>query len=368
MLDNSGAIKDTITYSGFGEILNDTNATFRGRYAWTGREMDTETGFQFNRARYYDPRTGKWTSQDPLGFDAGDSNLYRYAANGQNLRTDSSGLQSPLLPIPDKNNDTARTAGTEFTKAAGTLQFEIGKGNRYEGQVKVYKDVTTDADGEGQIEVEFIVTGYPPKLSANIVGIVSNPIGPVLIGPLLAGSARVGTETRPAAKFHWLQMLQRYILDDKGKEVNKTLVSISNKLWQKYEKGLMRVDSEYNNVAYYDDSGAHRRQANEISIFDRPSFGSLGEGFGAVKKAVAAFDDYLIYDDTKVMYHVHWERVANYKDGEVDGNPYYANISGQAATKLPNFGFGKKLLRGYETRDPKTDALSDPQYVRNPVP
>jgi RHS repeat-associated protein len=111
VLDNSGVIKDTITYSGFGEILNDTNATFRGRYAWTGREMDTETGFQFNRARYYDPRTGKWTSQDPLGFDAGDSNIYRYAKNRFNAETDSSGLV-PLLGwfSYDSNEELSRSA------------------------------------------------------------------------------------------------------------------------------------------------------------------------------------------------------------------------------------------------------------------
>src|SRR5262249_951143 len=30
---------------------------------------------------YYDARSGHWLSQDPLGFAAGDSNLYRYVAN-----------------------------------------------------------------------------------------------------------------------------------------------------------------------------------------------------------------------------------------------------------------------------------------------
>jgi RHS repeat-associated protein len=26
----------------------------------------------------FDPTIGRWTTQDPLGFDAGDDNLYRY--------------------------------------------------------------------------------------------------------------------------------------------------------------------------------------------------------------------------------------------------------------------------------------------------
>src|SRR5262249_35848739 len=56
---------------------------YAGRYTWTGRERDPETGLQYNRARYYDPFTARWMSQDPLGFDAGDSNLYRYVGNSE---------------------------------------------------------------------------------------------------------------------------------------------------------------------------------------------------------------------------------------------------------------------------------------------
>ncbi|GIW80237.1 MAG: hypothetical protein KatS3mg105_2044 [Gemmatales bacterium] len=51
-----------------------------GRYRFTGREFESITGFQYHRARYYDPGTGRWTSQDPLGLLA-DINPYRYAGN-----------------------------------------------------------------------------------------------------------------------------------------------------------------------------------------------------------------------------------------------------------------------------------------------
>ena len=70
-----------------------------GRYAWTGREMDVETDLQYNRARYYDSTTGRWISQDPLGFDAGDSNLYRYVKNRPIVDSDPSGLSGPG-PLP----------------------------------------------------------------------------------------------------------------------------------------------------------------------------------------------------------------------------------------------------------------------------
>ncbi len=88
MIDNSGAVKDAITYDAFGNITAETNPGERGRYAWAGRERDIETGLQYNRARYYDSATGRWMSQDPLGFDAGDSNLYRYVNNKPTEATD----------------------------------------------------------------------------------------------------------------------------------------------------------------------------------------------------------------------------------------------------------------------------------------
>ncbi len=101
VVDNSGTVKDTIGYNGFGGITSETDANFRGRYAWTGREINTEIELQYNRARWYDAGTGRWISQDPLGFDAGDSNLYRYVFNAHLHSTDPSGLgAAPALNPP----------------------------------------------------------------------------------------------------------------------------------------------------------------------------------------------------------------------------------------------------------------------------
>src|ERR1019366_5630337 len=56
----------------------------------------------YNRARYYDAATGGWISQDPLGFNAGDSNLYRYVNNAPTIGTDPSGMsgQGSQPPAP----------------------------------------------------------------------------------------------------------------------------------------------------------------------------------------------------------------------------------------------------------------------------
>jgi RHS repeat-associated protein len=46
-------------------------------------------------ARDYDPYTGRWTAKDPILFDGGDFNLYRYAFNDPVNFIDSDG-KNPL--------------------------------------------------------------------------------------------------------------------------------------------------------------------------------------------------------------------------------------------------------------------------------
>jgi RHS repeat-associated protein len=101
LTDASGALLDQITYDAYGNVVIETNAAAGDRYKYTGREFDAATGLQYNRARYYDPTIGRWTSQDPLGFDAGDPNLYRYVRNDPTNATDPSGLIiTPPKPEP----------------------------------------------------------------------------------------------------------------------------------------------------------------------------------------------------------------------------------------------------------------------------
>jgi RHS repeat-associated protein len=45
-----------------------------------GQWADEETGFYYNRYRFYDPAMGRYISQDPIGFRGG-VNLYAYAPN-----------------------------------------------------------------------------------------------------------------------------------------------------------------------------------------------------------------------------------------------------------------------------------------------
>jgi uncharacterized protein RhaS with RHS repeats len=54
---------------------------------------------QNNGARWYDAITGRWLSQDPIGYRATDANLYRYCRNAPLTRSDPSGKEPVTIAI-----------------------------------------------------------------------------------------------------------------------------------------------------------------------------------------------------------------------------------------------------------------------------
>ncbi len=87
MTDASGAVAFMRTYDSFGNPLSGAD---HSGYAFTGREWDPETGLYYYRARYYDPRLGRFTSEDPIGLRGG-LNLYHYVFNNPAKSTDPFG-------------------------------------------------------------------------------------------------------------------------------------------------------------------------------------------------------------------------------------------------------------------------------------
>ncbi len=89
--DAVGGVNNSYQYSSFGNVLAETTAALSDRYRFTGREYDAVSGLYYYRARYYDATAGRFLSEDPVGFAAGDFNLYRYVGNSPLNATDPSG-------------------------------------------------------------------------------------------------------------------------------------------------------------------------------------------------------------------------------------------------------------------------------------
>ena len=79
-------------YDSFGNTTN-TSGSLTNFFRFTGREFDTETGIYFLRARYLDPTTGRFLSEDPTGFNGG-VNFYSYALNRPTQWVDPMGLSA----------------------------------------------------------------------------------------------------------------------------------------------------------------------------------------------------------------------------------------------------------------------------------
>jgi RHS repeat-associated protein len=93
---NAGTDTTTIAnhrvFDSYGNLKSESNSAVDCLFGYTGRMYDEATRLQNNHNRWYDSRTGRWMSKDPIGFAGGDANLFRYVGNNPLGYTDPSGL------------------------------------------------------------------------------------------------------------------------------------------------------------------------------------------------------------------------------------------------------------------------------------
>jgi RHS repeat-associated protein len=92
LTSGSGSIVESYTFDSFGKTTASTGSV-TNPFQYTGREFDQETGLYFYRARYYDPTSGRFLSEDPIGFGGG-RNFYNYALGDPTNFSDPTGLLS----------------------------------------------------------------------------------------------------------------------------------------------------------------------------------------------------------------------------------------------------------------------------------
>jgi RHS repeat-associated protein len=93
--DGVNTVRESYRYDAFGlptVTVGAGQTAINNRFLFTGREWNANFGFYEYRARAYNPTLGRFMSEDPKGFDAGDYNLYRYCNNDPLDRVDPMGL------------------------------------------------------------------------------------------------------------------------------------------------------------------------------------------------------------------------------------------------------------------------------------
>jgi RHS repeat-associated protein len=63
LTDEAGSITDSYLYTAFGEVSNHAGSDLQP-YAFAGEPVDPNSGFQYHRARWIDPRAGRFTAMD----------------------------------------------------------------------------------------------------------------------------------------------------------------------------------------------------------------------------------------------------------------------------------------------------------------
>jgi RHS repeat-associated protein len=71
MADADGRGRWSAAISIYGELRDVVGERHACPFRWPGQYEDAETGLYYNRFRYYDPETGAYTSQDPVGLLGG---------------------------------------------------------------------------------------------------------------------------------------------------------------------------------------------------------------------------------------------------------------------------------------------------------
>jgi RHS repeat-associated protein len=105
IVSTSGTDLDHIVYDPFGNVLSQSDSAYGDRFMFAGMQYDATTGQYYDHARNYDSVIGRFISQDPMGFSAGDTDIYRYVENDAPGSTDTSGdlqgqMQMGFAPGP----------------------------------------------------------------------------------------------------------------------------------------------------------------------------------------------------------------------------------------------------------------------------
>jgi RHS repeat-associated protein len=167
----SGLRDETAAYFGrnvFGQLegASGTGSSSNPETGFTGASTPNQTGgFTYLRNRWYDPQSGRFLTQDPIGL-AGGVNLYAYAGNNPVAYTDPFGLD------PCSLHDRSKC---EFLKVSGSIgvlpagvRFKVGSAT-----VKGSAGLTGAASGSVSLGSSGLTTSGKLSLGASVDGAAS---------------------------------------------------------------------------------------------------------------------------------------------------------------------------------------------------
>ena len=127
--DTNGNIVKEITYDSYGNIISDTNPSFKVPFGFAGGLYDADTKLVHFGYREYDPEIGRWLGKDPLLFGGGDTNLYGYVLQDPVNLVDPWGLAwiDIFLPTDTLNGGEEETIAKRVRDLNKWQRFRLEK-------------------------------------------------------------------------------------------------------------------------------------------------------------------------------------------------------------------------------------------------
>ena len=147
---STGNVVERYHYDPYGKALiydaswnTRSSSSYDNPYLYAGRRLDTESGFYYMRARYYDPQLGRFINRDPAKYIDG-MNLYQYVQGGVPNYTDPTGL-ARFIPGPDtkmwaaeRGRDFGGYSNLNYTvtgSSSATISIVVGARIAADGQI-----------------------------------------------------------------------------------------------------------------------------------------------------------------------------------------------------------------------------------------
>jgi len=134
----------------FGRVKEFTGEVDFVPFRYQGQYADIEMGLYYNRFRYYDPESGQYTQQDPIGLAGNNPTLYAYVAD-TNLFIDIFGLNPSCRISGSKVSNASdlpiiRSGTREWKEAIAALR-RGGRGDIRVSSAREAKELLREARG-----------------------------------------------------------------------------------------------------------------------------------------------------------------------------------------------------------------------------
>ena len=125
-------------------------------FGFSTKIKDAETGLSYYGYRYYDPKTGRWPSRDPIEEEGG-VNLYGFVFNRPTNLVDSLGLSAQILIIMDFKNHGSDAAFLATTKT------KLRDSKKLASDLRVELEAMSDEDFKEKTDCGIFVFWWPDK-------------------------------------------------------------------------------------------------------------------------------------------------------------------------------------------------------------